>query len=206
MHVHCQTCGAAFRGRGPLCDECKKTLSGLSSPKPSPVPDDGFKADQDILESGYRRPLSKEGGWSLPRLVRTNIIPLAFRGHSLKRLWLTAIGAAGVIASLGEMSYRWGVWWFWLIIPFGAALMIGYRLLRKRFVSIAGWFNVESDKHGSVYITTLGGDCPVCNGEIELKDVGAKREIKIVIQCKADPTHRWGFNSADLEELEPRTS
>ncbi|WP_445658872.1 hypothetical protein [Achromobacter sp. NCFB-sbj8-Ac1-l] len=181
-------------------------MSGLSSPKPSPVPDDGFKADQDILGSGYRRPLSKEGGWSLPRLVRTNIIPIAFRGHSLKRLWLTAIGAAGVIASLGEMSYRWGVWWFWLIIPFGAALMIGYRLLRKRFVSIAGWFNVESDKHGSVYITTLGGDCPVCNGEIGLKDVGAKREIKIVIQCKADPTHRWGFNSADLEELEPRAS
>lgn len=203
--MHCQTCGAAFRGRGRLCGECTKTLSGVSNTKQAPASLDGFSTEQnqEAIAPRYKQPLSQEGGWSRPTLIRTNIIPLALGGRFAKRTWLTAVGAAGLAASIGELAFRWGVWPFWLIIPSGVAFFIGHGLMRKGFVRFADLINVESDKAGRVYLTTLGGDCPVCRGEVKLKDVGAKRESKVVIQCKEEFTHRWEFDSRQLDELKP---
>jgi energy-coupling factor transport system substrate-specific component len=199
--VYCQTCGAAHRGRASLCDECKKTLSGLPKPGNVPAPGGGLDADQDLIASGYRKPLSKEGGWNRPELVRTNVIPVALGGRFLKRGWLTAFGAAGLMANIGEMAFRWGIWWFWLIIPSGFAFFIGYALIRKGFVRFADLINFEADQAGRVYLTTIGGDCPVCNAEIKLKDIGPKREVKTVIQCTAESTHQWGFDPKRLDAL-----
>lgn len=199
--MHCQTCGAAHRGRGRLCDECQRTLSGLSKPTKTPEPG-GFNTDPDpIAAPAYQAPASGDGGWSRPALVRTSVIPIALGGRPLKQRWLAAVGAAGLMATIGEMAFRWGVWWFWLVVPSGFACFIGYRLIRKGFVRLADLINVESDPSGRVYLTTLSGDCPVCNGEVKLKDVGPKQHIKTVIQCTADSTHRWEFDPARLDKL-----
>jgi energy-coupling factor transport system substrate-specific component len=211
--VHCETCGAAHRGRGRLCDECTKTLSGFSEPnKLAPLGD--FNTDQTFpapqpqqplpKEGGWnepKKPLSKEGGWDQPELVRTDVIPLTLAGRPLKRGWLTALGAAGVLMTIGDIAFRWGVWWFWLFIPSGIAFLVGRGLMRKGFVRLVGAFNLEADKAGRISLTTLGGDCPVCNGEIKLKDIGPSRHLKTVIQCMADETHQWAFNPKRLDRL-----
>lgn len=200
--MHCQTCGAAFRGRGQHCAECKKTLAGLTVPKQTPPPSDtGFKTDPPFNPPGYRKPLSKEGGWERPTLVRTNVIPMAVGGRYVKQTWLAAIGALGVAANLVEMVFRWGIVWFWLIIPSGLALYIGVSLIRKRFFRFADLFNFESDSAGRVYLTTLSGDCPVCQSEVKLKDIGPKKHTEVVMQCTGDKTHQWVFRPENLEKL-----
>jgi hypothetical protein len=188
-------------------------LSGFSEPNRLPPLGD-FNTDQTFPapqpqqpppnEDGWnepKKPLSKEGGWDEPQLVRTDVIPLALGGRPIKRGWLTALGAAGVLMTIGEMAFRWGVWWFWLIIPSGIAFLVGRGLMRKGFVRLLGLFNVEADKAGRVYLTTLSGDCPVCDGEIKLKDVGPSRTVKTVIQCTANNTHQWAFNPKRLDKL-----
>lgn len=200
--MHCQTCGAAHRGRGRLCDECQRTLSGLSTPKPVPAPAGGLNADPDAVAApGYQQPLTDEGGWNRPVLVRTDVIPIALSGRSLQRGWLTAVGAVGLLATIGEMAFKWGFWWFWLVIPSGFAFFIGYRLIRKGFVRFADLINIEADQSGRVYLTTLRGDCPVCNGEVKLRDIGPKGYGKTVIQCTADSAHQWEFDPTRLDKL-----
>ena len=200
--MHCQTCGAAHRGRGRLCDECQKTLSGLSGAKTLPPLADGFKAGQeDAIAPVPSQPSAREGVWSLPALARTDVVPIAFRGRFLKRNWLMGIGAAGLTVTLGNLAYRWYFGWFWLVIPSGLAFYMGYSLTRQAFFRLAGLVNFESDKAGRVYLTVLRGDCTVCNGEVGLKDVGPTRYKKTVIQCKADASHQWPFDPQRLEKL-----
>lgn len=197
--MHCQTCGAAHRGRGRLCDECQKTFSGLSGPKKTPV--DDFDGNQDFNAPAHHTPPPDEGGWSGPQLVRTDAVPIALGGRFLKRGWLAAVGAAGLVATICDTVFRWGVWWFWLVVPSGFAFFIGYRLIQRRFIRVAGLINFEADKSGRVYLTTLSGDCPACDGEVKLKDVGPKRYVKTVMQCTKDATHRWEFDPRRLDEL-----
>lgn len=199
--MHCKSCGVAFRGFGRLCKECKRTLSGATAPAKVPAPIDAFKTAPPLSTPAFRKPLSKEGGWARPTLIRTNVMPVAFRGRHLMRTWLAAVGAAGMLATIGEVAFRWGVWWFWLILPSGLALLIGYRLIRDGFFRFADLFNVESDQAGRVYLTTLRGDCPVCDGEVRLKDVGPRSTVKTVILCTKDATHRWAFNPKQLDAL-----
>ncbi|MDR6599317.1 hypothetical protein J2732_000300 [Achromobacter deleyi] len=176
-------------------------MSGLSEPRKTPEPG-GFNTDPDpMVAPASQEPPPGDGGWSRPALVRTSVIPIALGGRPLKQRWLAAVGAAGLMATIGEMAFRWGVWWFWLVVPSGFACFIGYRLIRKGFVRLADLINVESDPSGRVYLTTLSGDCPVCNGEVKLKGVGPKQHIKTVIQCTADSTHRWEFDPARLDKL-----
>lgn len=203
--MHCQTCGAAFRGRGQHCAECKKTLSGLSTPTPPPKPqadsENRFPNDQPFNAPAYRKPLSKEGGWERPTLVRTNIIPMALGGRHVQQNWVFGVGAAASALMLANIVFRWGIFWFWLLVPALVVCYMGHRLIRKRFVRFADLFNFESDNAGHVFLTTLGGDCPVCQSEIKVKDIGPKKFSETVIQCTADKTHRWVFNPDNLDRL-----
>ncbi len=200
--MHCQTCGAAHRGRGRLCDECQKTLSGLSNAKTRPSLADGFKAGQEATAAPQApEPSAREGIWGQPALMRTHVVPIALRGRSLKRNWLMGIGAAGLVIMLGNLAYRWNTEWFWLLVPSGLAFYMGYSLMRRAFFRLAGLVNFESDQAGRVYFTVLRGDCTVCNGEVGLKEVGPKGDTKTVIQCKADARHQWAFDPQRLEKL-----
>ena len=200
--MHCQTCGAAHRGRGRLCDECQKTLSGLSSAKTLPPLADGFKAGQaETAAPEAPKTSAREGVWSHPALERTDVVPIAIRGRFLKQNWLMGIGAAGLAVTLGNLAYRWYLQWFWVIFPSGLAFYMGYSLMRRNFFRMVDRVNFESDKAGRVYLTVLRGDCTVCDGEVGLKEVGRKRHRKTVIRCKADASHQWAFEPERLERL-----
>lgn len=210
--MHCQTCGAAFRGRGPHCAECKKTLSGLSAPKPvppafqtppqpQPTRENRFPADQSFNPPPSRKPDASEGVWDRPTLVRTNVIALALAGRTVKQEWVMGVGTAATALMVANIVLRWEIFWFWLVFPAAILCYIGISLMRKRFFRFAGLFNFESDASGRVYLTTLGGDCPVCQSEVKLKDVGPKRHMKTVIQCTADYSHRWAFDPDRLDKL-----
>lgn len=199
--MYCETCGAAHRGRDRLCSECQKTLSGLASPKTTP-PGGDFNAAQDPIASGGRKPLSKEGGWGRPELGRSFTLPIALGDRSLKVRWLALFGAAGLAASLAELFFgSAAAWWCVLGMPSTLALMLGIGLMRHRFVRLPHLINVEADKTGRVFVTKIGGDCPVCSGELKLEDIGPKRHTKTVVQCTSDATHQWAFNSKQLAEL-----
>ena len=176
-------------------------MSGLSDAKQAPPPLGGFDVEKEPAAPAYKEPLSKEGGWDRPQLVRMDVIPLALAGRSLQRGWLTAFGAAGLAVTIGEVAFKWGVWWFWFVVPSAIAFLIGHGLMKKRFVRLAGLFNFEADKSGRVYLTTMGGSCPVCNAEIKLKDIGPQKRSKTVIQCADNRTHQWAFDPKQLESL-----
>ncbi|WP_434644773.1 hypothetical protein [Achromobacter piechaudii] len=199
--MHCETCGAAHRGRGRLCDECTKTLSGISNEKKAPPAPFGFGTESKPLAPEYKKPLSKEGGWDRPTLVRTDVIPIALGGRPLKRWWLAACGLAGLAMTVGEVAFKWGVWWFWFVIPSAIAFSVGRSLLKRRFVRLVNLINVEADRSGSVYVTTIGGSCPVCNADIKLNDIGRSQRSKIVVQCTENKIHQWPFDPNRLESL-----
>jgi len=50
-------------------------------------------------------------------------------------------------------------------------------------------------------ITRIGGECPECMGELELKEYSVGKWRKTMIQCNHDPKHKWGFISDVLGDL-----
>jgi hypothetical protein len=80
------------------------------------------------------------------------------------------------------------------LIAFG----VGSLLSRFRFVWMP-LFNFESSKTGGVYLTKIGGDCPLCDGKLKVRLTNTQKNM--VVRCTRNPDHFWRFDPTVLKDL-----
>ncbi len=200
--MHCSRCGAAHKGKNNVCDECARVLGNMSS-KNIFASDAGSLPAEPGLPAATSPPAAagRGDGWA-GAFQRYQIIPLRLRGKPVKTAWILAGGVAGLaISALG--AYAWGMsaWWFILIFLSLVILNAGDDLKRRRYSRFLRMCNLEANRAGEVFYTEIGGQCPVCDGELKLREIGPKHHKKTTAVCSVDPGHRWKFDPGVLGDL-----
>lgn len=152
-----------------------------------------------------------------PAVHRKSIRPLGIGKYVVKIRWLIYLGVVGiginiidVIIKLSNVSsfsiYSFfeifSTLWLLRIIVFMLPLLFGITLHVSRFTRI-GWFNIETDTHGKIYLTKVQGICPRCAAKLFLAKVGSEDDRKIMVLCNRNPRqHRWEFDPTQLPDLD----
>lgn len=110
-------------------------------------------------------------------------------------------GTALALTVYGFFNLANSFWWLVLLIPSFLALIAGVDLTRKRYARVAQTFNLEANHAGEVFYTEIGGQCPACDGELKLKDLGFKKHKETMVLCALDPSHKWKFDPKLLGDL-----
>ncbi|MDF8364612.1 hypothetical protein [Achromobacter anxifer] len=141
------------------------------------------------------------GSWA-EAFHRYHAVPLRLRGKPVKTAWLLAGGVASV-AAIALGAYVWGMstWWFILLFPSLVSVQIGNDLKRKRYTRVLSLCNLEANRAGEVFYTEIGGQCPVCGGEVKFREIGPKRQKETTAVCSVNGRHRWKFDPGVLDEL-----
>ena len=212
--VHCSRCGAAHKGKNSVCDECARVLGNMPSKSIFAADAGSFPAGETPPATTSPRPaIDPQSAASPPAAAasdrtwaesfqRYRAVPLRLRGKPVKAAWLLAGGVAGLaLSALG--AYAWGMsaWWFILIFLSFVILDTGRDLKRRRYSRLFMMCNLEANRAGEVFYTEIGGQCPVCDGELKLREVGPKRHKKTTAVCSVDRGHRWRFDPRVLGDL-----
>lgn len=135
---------------------------------------------------------------------RLEVVPLSVRGAPVRTVWFMQGGVfAGALGFWGLATPPHSVWGFFLLAPGLLALIAGVALRRKRYVRVQGLCNLEANADGHVFYTRIGGECPVCDGELAVGEVrrpGGRGKMT-VCQCSRDPSHVWAFDAKVLPDL-----
>ncbi|CAB3654936.1 hypothetical protein [Achromobacter kerstersii] len=148
---------------------------------------------------------------STPYLTRVDIKPFVIRGRQVKVDWLYWPSlAACLLAVLGFIN-AWGqgsgYFWFALLFVFGLVFKPANDLRRVRFGRVWRSTCLEANESGDVFITQLGGDCPICGGELGLRTVrGGPRHytdnpVYTVVRCADQYDHYWRFDPLAIHPL-----
>ncbi|MBD9429547.1 hypothetical protein IB257_06335 [Achromobacter sp. ACM03] len=173
------------------------------------APDTGsFAADETPPAATSPQPAASapaaaasRGSWA-EAFQRYHVAPLRLRGKPVKTVWLLAAGAAGLtLTALGVYAWGMSAWWFILIFLSLVSLETGRDLKRKRYSRFLMMCNLEANRAGEVFYTEIGGQCPVCNGELKLREIGPKRDKKTTAVCSVNGSHRWQFDPRVLGDL-----
>jgi hypothetical protein len=89
------------------------------------------------------------------------------------------------------------------IMGLGAFLFTaGVRLYKNRFISLIGPYGLQPGKERSVHWVKISGTCPICSGELTLRDIGPKENKVKMVVCKINHDHQWRFDPTVLREIE----
>lgn len=200
--MHCSKCGAAHAGKNRLCDECTRVLAGVPSKNILTSNTGSVPAGQDHPAPGNLPPAEGPRGRWADALQRYRVIPIRLRGKPVTANSMVAVGAAGLaMAGYGFFNLASSLWWSVLMIPSFLGLIAGLDLKRKRYARVAQTFNLEANQAGEVFYTEIGGQCPACDGELKLKDLGFKKHKETMVLCALDPNHKWKFDPNLLGDL-----
>jgi len=147
----------------------------------------------------------------LPDLRRVDIRPFVVRDRQVKVAWLFwPICAVIASMAIGFMT-SWGTprafVWFVLMALASIAFKPANDLRRIRHARLWGATSLESNASGKLFITELGGECPLCGGELGLRserggfDDTGRRPFHTVVACKNHRDHHWPFNPLTLHPL-----
>lgn len=218
--MHCSKCGAAHKGKNSVCDECARVLGNMPSKNVFTSNAGSFTADQtppavtSPWPAANPQPFANPqpaaspptaaalpGSWA-EAFHRYHAVPLRLRGKPVKTAWLLAGGVASV-AAIALGAYAWGMsaWWFILLFPSLLTVQIANDLKRKRYTRVLSLCNLEANRAGEVFYTEIGGQCPVCGGEVKFREIGPKRHKETTAVCSVNVRHRWKFDPGVLDEL-----
>jgi len=91
--------------------------------------------------------------------------------------------------------------WVALLGLSGLGLGVGVALQRTRFARLPPFLNLESNREGDVFVTKIEGDCPKCDGRLQLKEDGPKNNRITVVRCSRNSNHLWRFDPTVLDDL-----
>lgn len=212
--MHCSRCGAAHKGKNSVCDECARVLGNMTSKNIFASDTGSFSTDQTPPAVTGPQPAmnpqpaasppaaaASRGSWA-EAFQRYHIVPLRLRGKPVKTVWLLAAGAAGLaITALGVYAWGMSTWWFILIFLSLISLDTGRDLNRMRYSRFLMMCSLEANRAGEVFYTEIGGQCPVCDGELKLREIGPKRHKETMAVCCVNGSHRWRFDPRVLGDL-----
>ena len=206
--VHCSRCGAAHRGKNSVCDECARVLGNMRSKDIFASDAGSFTAAETPSATASPQPAANppaaaasRGSWA-EAFQRYSIVPLRLRGKPVKAAWLLTGGAAGLaITALGVYAWGMSAWWFILIFLSFISLDTGGDLKRRRYSRFFMMCNLEANRAGEVFYTEIGGQCPVCDGELKIREIGPKRHKETTAVCSVNGKHRWRFDPRVLGDL-----
>ncbi|AYP22507.1 zinc ribbon domain-containing protein [Pantoea agglomerans] len=181
--MFCNKCGSSISETVNYCGQCgedlRVTKGGVNQ---SIAGDNGFSAGQYNNFTGNTINLGVKDEKPIAIIDRKYEKPVKFMGKHIKTAWLMVAGLVGFLANLATLFSSIGTpsnnnLLFGLLIGFSLFLLsLGFLLKKFRFVHLLFGTNVESDKSGYVYITKVGGDCPLCDGQLKLSNFGPKNK------------------------------
>jgi hypothetical protein len=198
--LHCQQCGAEHNGNQRLCLECQRVLRGASTPSLFNAGESGF----GIAKGGVApldQPLGAKGGLYAGGIERTHVYAATFRGRPARISEFREYGVAITVFSVVGFVFAPSAWWLVLLLPSLFSINVGTGLRDKRVHRVASVLTVEANKSGHVFLTQIGGECPICCGSLGLREIKDGKQTKAIIQCKENSLHRWDYDPKVLEEL-----
>ncbi|MGC0839317.1 zinc-ribbon domain-containing protein [Pantoea agglomerans] len=206
--MFCNKCGSSISETVNYCGQCgedlRVTKGGVNQ---SIAGDNGFSAGQYNNFTGNTINLGVKDEKPIAIIDRKYEKPVKFMGKHIKTAWLMVAGLVGFLANLSTLFSSIGTpsnnnLLFGLLIGFSLFLLsLGFLLKKFRFVHLLFGTNVESDKSGYVYITKVGGDCPLCDGQLKLSNFGPKNKKQLLLCCTRNPEHRSPFDPTILKDL-----
>lgn len=204
--MFCKKCGNEVEEIANFCSKCGSSIGDVSQNAHG----DGSvnfagsnNIDNSNIHVGNIYDTSSQG--DIAYIDRTYIKRLEIAGKQVKSSWLTFSGIIGFVGSLASIFSLWATnWQFIAIIIIGLSstlFLSGVNLSRVRFIRLPiSKYNLESDKDGLVFITKVSGDCPKCDGKLELIDIkiGPNRS-KTVVRCNRYGKHIWDFDPTVLK-------
>lgn len=201
--MHCTKCGNEVVYKHNFCGNCGVSLCSKNSAE-----GDGSlniagcnTISNSHLHVGdvYQSEKQEERAY----IDRAYIKPLTLAGSPLKTSWLIISGVVGFVGSWASIFSVLGSLWQFLFLVFLALsmfiLMNGIILWRTRFSRLK-WFNLESNKHGEVFLTKVAGNCPKCDGALKLVDLRvSQNSIKTFVRCSRNGDHIWNFDPTVLD-------
>ena len=204
--MFCKKCGDQVEETANFCSKCGSNIHNGSQNAHG----DGSvnlagnnKIDNSNIHVGdvYGASSSDETAY----IDRTYIKKFEIAGNQVKSSWITFSGIVGFIGSLASIISVWGTNWQFIaiiVIAISGTLFIsGLTLSRIRFVRLpSSKYNLESNQDGLVFITKVGGDCPKCDGKLELVDIKVgQNHSKTVVRCNRYGKHIWNFDPTVLK-------
>ena len=95
-----------------------------------------------------------------------------------------------------------------ILLYLSISFPLGIYLQRFKFMRLP-WLNIniEADNKGNLYLSTIGGRCPRCDGELGLMELDSKESCRTVAACHRYPTaHYWMFDRDELSPLDYRAN
>jgi hypothetical protein len=146
-------------------------------------------------------------------IERTTQKQLKIFGIPIKTTYLIIAGALSVLANLADINSGFLTGNYFqrylndyvgiVLTVFGAfCLMTGIFLYRKRFVSMIGPYGLQPGNDRSMYWIKVSGTCPICSGELTLRDIGPRGNTVKMVVCKTNPDHSWRFDPTVLGDIE----
>lgn len=200
--MFCSQCQTAVEVKDRFCKNCGEELTTPNIHNEFNVGDNSFNAGQHNVITGNRIIIGKGPDYRPTAYIeRQKVIPLKLGQHPIKVAWLIwsgLVGTMGSIASIWAVGITHHFLWLFLIVLSFMALGVGSLLSRFRFV----WMpvgNFESSKTGEVFLTRIGGGCPLCDGKLKVRLTNPQKDM--VVRCTRNPDHSWRFDPTVLKDL-----
>lgn len=202
--MYCPQCSALHEAIDHFCRKCGTSLSPVTTTTNTATSGDhSFNAGQHNTFTGSIN-IRSENDEPRAYIDRVKNRPLSIGGHPLKVSWVILSGGLGFASSVVTI---------WSVFPKGphygvlillaismVAIMLGTVLHSQRFARLGSFLTFESDKEGAIFLTEIGGECPICDGKLKLRDVGQKEQRTTLVRCTRNPDHFWLFDPTVLGE------
>jgi hypothetical protein len=202
--MNCPQCSASHENLDRFCRQCGTSLSLPIHHNASTSGDHSFNAGLHNTFTGNTINFDSDNSEPRAYIERVKTRPLTVGGHPVKAAWVIFSGVLGMVGSVASI---WSVWqtgfqYLWLVLlGFSmVALLLGTVLNRQRFARLTPFLTIESNKAGALFLTTIEGECPKCDGVLKLRDVGEKEHRSTLVRCTRNPDHFWLFDPTVLGE------
>ncbi|HHW8808315.1 TPA: zinc-ribbon domain-containing protein [Salmonella enterica] len=203
--MFCTKCGASITDSNNFCGQCGENVRVVGNQTNTSVTgDNGFSAGQNNVFTGNYISLAGKSNKPIVIVDRISAKPLRLMGKHLKAAWLMITGFVGLIANFATILTSFTppnnfIYYILMAVSF-IIFAIGVVLKQYRFLPLFFQRNVEADKSGYIYITQLSADCPVCDGELKIKNLGPKENRKTYLRCTRNPDHLFLFDPTILDD------
>lgn len=181
--MRCLNCGHESSSEDRFCSQCGTSLTG------------------------------RTGGGPQAAVGRVSIEPLRFNGRHIQlplfygvSLTLAALGFLGAITHWGPKNNFFV--WFVLFAISAWPFALAERVRGVRFVRVFGSYCLEANEGGELFITEIGGTCPICGGDLKLHQESRTTSIgsasvprRTFVRCTENHAHYWHFDSMIMNKL-----
>ncbi len=203
--MRCGNCGDKIPDNEIFCGKCGKKITTKNTAKGDAsiniAGSNRIKNSNLYVENIYH----SEKMDDIAYINREYIKPIEIAGNPVKTSWLIISGIVGFIGSLASIysviGSSWTILFAFTLLISAFLLLNGVLLLKRRFSRLIQ-FNLESNKHGEVFLTKISGTCPKCKGVLKLVEEKISHDkSKTFVCCARNNDHKWIFDFTVLDEL-----